>query len=459
MINSLSRSLLMWLLIPLLAVALFNVWTTYKTASEVADLRSDQSLLGSARNIAESIRVIDGIVESPIPPSALESFASDTPDIVAYSVTTGDGKLVAGNPTLTAPTSALHSLGPIYFKTVFRGLPVRAVGLSQPLIAASGDAHAFVIVAQTQVGHDRLVRSLWVKSLRDQALLIIFAGGLALYGLTRGLGPLNALGREIMARDARNLSPVDTKGVQRELRPLVGALNGAFAKVEGQVASQRRFVANAAHQLRTPLAVLKTQAQVGLRASETTAKDEALASIATSIGTMSRLVTQLLSLARAEQGHALLHKERVNMAEVVREAVEASLPQSFAKEQDLGVEAGNAPIFVFGHANLLRELVLNLIDNALRYSPSKSSVTVRLSNTEKTVVISVEDAGPGIAEPARLKAFDRFERTGTKASDGNGLGLAIVREITGAHQGQVELSERVPPPGLVVRVTLPAFPA
>jgi len=210
--------------------------------------------------------------------------------------------------------------------------------------------------------------------------------------------------------------------------------------------------------LRTPLAVLKTQAQVGLRAGETAAKNEALASIATSIGTMSRLVTQLLSLARAEQGHALLHKERVNVADVVREAVEASLPQSFVKEQDLGVEAGNGPIFVFGHANLLRELVLNLIDNALRYSPSKSSVTVRLLSTEQSVVISVEDAGPGIAEQARIKAFDRFERTGTKASDGNGLGLAIVREITGAHQGQVELSERVPPPGLVVRVTLPAFP-
>ncbi|MDE2385966.1 MAG: sensor histidine kinase N-terminal domain-containing protein [Alphaproteobacteria bacterium] len=453
--RSLKSALLAWLLLPLAVVGLFNVWTTYRSALDLADLRSDQALLASARSIAESLHMSDGQPEAPIPPAALELFATGTPDKVVYRVSTKAGTLLAGNPGLTLPAQDSLSLSPHFFDTSLSGERLRAVGLAQPVFSGGAEETINVLVAQTRAGHDQFVSGLWLKSLRDQGLLIGAAGLLALYGLSRGLRPLNRLGRQLAARDARNLAAVDATDVHAELLPLVAAINGALAKVEAQVASQRRFIANAAHQLRTPLALLRTQAQVGLRASRVRPKDEALQAVAQSTVTLSRLVTQLLSLARAEQGPSLLRKEPVDLAGLMRQVVEAHLAASFARDQDLGLEGAGSSVMVFGHASLLREMLGNLIDNALRYAPERATITLRLREQGGEAQITVEDNGPGLSAAALAKPFERFERGEARQQDGSGLGLAIVQEIVRAHEGTITLAARPGGPGLVVRIVLP----
>ena len=453
--NSLRRQLLFWMLLPLAAAAMFNVWTSYQDALTLADLTADRALLASARVIAENINASDGIIEANIPPSALELFVSDTRDVVTYQVRAPDGQLLAGNPDLKTPPDDLTSFVPIYFTTIHRGNPVRAVALGQPVISKNGGGMASVIVAQTESGHDALVNSLLKKVMRDQILLSVVAIVLALFGLRQVLAPLGRLSRIIKDRDGRNFAPIPTPAVQTELRPLVDALNAALQGIEAQVANQRRFVANAAHQIRTPLALLKTQSLVGQQTKSGREKDEALTAIGKNVDGLSRLATQLLNLARAEQGSNLLRKEEVDLNAITRSAVEAMLPISFERDIDLGFEGPDEAISFIGHASLLREAITNLIDNALRHTLGGGFVTVRIRQVAELVVIAVEDTGPGIAEAERDQVFERFHRGSNTVGDGSGLGLAIVREIAAAHDGTIELATREPPPGLLVRLTLP----
>jgi len=453
--NSLRRQLLFWMLVPLASVAIFNVYTSYRDARIFADLATDRALLASARVIAENISTSSSIIEANIPPSALELFVSEVHDVVVYQVRAPNGVLIAGNPELKAPALDLSDFAPVYFTTTYRNNEVRAVALGQPIIAQNNGGIASVVVAQTQAGHDATIRNLLNKTLRDQLLLGAVAILLALYGLHRGLAPLSRLSRFIQMRDAKNFSPIPLETAQRELHPLIEALNTALQGVESQVSSQRRFVANAAHQIRTPLALLKTQSLVGQQADGLSDKNEALIAIGKNVDGLSRLATQLLNLARAEQGPDLLRKERVDIAAITHSAVEAMLPASFARDIDLGFEGGDDQIELVGHSSLLREAITNLIDNALRYTPKGGMVTVRLRKLSELVVIAVEDNGPSIPEAERVAVFDRFHRGMNTQGDGSGLGLAIVREIAFAHNGSVELADREPQPGLVVRIMLP----
>ena len=454
--KSLRRGLLGWLVFPLAAVVCFNVWTTYRNAAITADLVTDRTLLASARAIAERIRQTDGVLEAPIPPSALEMFASSPPDRVVYRVTTPRGQLIAGYPDAIVPPQAPKGFEPVYFNAAFRDEPVRAVAIAQPIVTIENAGNAVVAVGQTLRSHDSLKTSLWLKALRDQVLLVVVAGALALFGLHRGLAPVMKLRDEVMERDPSVLQPFSTETIQVELRPLVEALNEAFVRIQRQIATQRRFVANAAHQLRTPLALLKTQATVGLRESETSQKDEALAAIDKTVGLMARLSSQLLSLARAEQGRASLRREDVEFSEIARGAIESLVDLALARNIDLGFEHDGRPHIVLGHAMLLRELVANLIENALRHTPIGATVTAKLSGDARDMVFSVEDNGPGIPAAERERVFERFYRLVGTEGEGTGLGLAIVREIVLSHDGNIELADRAPPPGLAVRVRLPA---
>ncbi len=327
------------------------------------------------------------------------------------------------------------------------------------LLPASGTGEVLVTVAETLLGRDRLVGDLWRKSLRDQLLLLSVAGLLVLLGLNRGLAPMLRLRDEVQKRDPSALEPFALDSVQRELQPLVGAINDAFLRVRNLLATQRRFVANAAHQLRTPLALLKTQALVGLREVDTAAKSEALAGVDRSIDALTRLVNQLLALARAEQGSRALLKSPLDFCDVVRETLERLAGLALARNIDLGFdESGVIRARVIGHAALLQELVFNLVDNALRYSPRGATVNVFLHEAENESCLRVEDNGPGIPLSERQKVFERFYRLHGSEVEGTGLGLAIVHEIVTAHDGRIAIGERQPPPGLSVEIRLPAAP-
>lgn len=455
--RSLRRDLLLWLVLPLVAVVSVNVWTAYTSAVATADLITERTLLASARVIAEAIHSQDGLIEAPIPPSALEMFAGDEPDRVVYRVLGPKGDLIAGYPDSLVPPQAPTDVAPVVFSGRFREAPIRAVAIVQPLVnGASAGSKATVVVGQTLHAHDRLVTGLWISALRSQVVLVVAASLLAAFGLRRGLAPVMRLRDAVRERDPAVLNPFSTANVQTELRPLVEALNEAFARVQRQITTQRRFVANAAHQLRTPLTLLKTQATVGLREADGQAKDEVLVGINAAVDRMTHLANQLLALARAEQGGTALRRDIVDLQPIARAALEDLAVMAVAHGIDLGLDSGGEPLLLLGHATLLRELVMNLIDNAIRYTPAGGVVTAHLARRADAIAFSVEDTGPGIPAAEREAVFERFYRRIEGGGDGSGLGLAVVKEIVQSHDGRVSLRDRADGgTGLVVTVEFP----
>jgi len=242
--------------------------------------------------------------------------------------------------------------------------------------------------------------------------------------------------------------------VQTELRPLVGALNDHMERVQNQMAAQRRFVANAAHQLRTPLALLSTQASVAAREDDATRRDEALLALRDSTRQVTRLASQLLTLSRAEPGSRRPRHDRLDLSDAARKILADHAEEALGRDIDLGLEV-DGPVSVVGDATMLREMVVNLVDNALRYTPSGGTVTVTVSRRDAHAELLVRDSGPGIAEQERSQVFERFYRVmGTKA-EGSGLGLAIVKEVVEGAGGSVSLGQSRDG-GLLVRVRLPA---
>jgi two-component system sensor histidine kinase TctE len=243
--------------------------------------------------------------------------------------------------------------------------------------------------------------------------------------------------------------------VQSELRPLIEAFNQALARVENYILSQRRFVSNAAHQLRTPLAVLKIQAAAGRRDRSIAAKDEALGAIDSGLDRLTRLVNQLLTLARAEAHGVALRKELLDFVATARDATARLAPLALETGIELAFYADYQQIPLLGHAALLQEMIANLVENAVLYSPSDGSVAVRLKRTGDLIRLIVEDNGPGIPVEECTRVFERFYRCSGSHVDGTGLGLSLVREIVAAHGGRIVLGDRAPLPGLAVEISLP----
>jgi two-component system sensor histidine kinase TctE len=245
--------------------------------------------------------------------------------------------------------------------------------------------------------------------------------------------------------------------VQSELRPLVYALNDQMAKVQSLVAAQKRFVSNAAHQLRTPLALLSTQASVALREKDAEKRDSALQALNRSIRHVARLAGQLLTLSRAEPVNSRSRQDRVDLVAAAREALANHMGEALARGLDLGLEADVA-VWVRGDAPMIREMVVNLIDNAVRYTPDNGIVTAAVREEQGKAVFTVADSGPGIPVEERARVFERFYRVAPAQGEGSGLGLSIVQEVVEGAGGKVLLGE-AEEGGLLVTVELPLAPA
>lgn len=447
--ESLYTQLLVWVLLTLLGVLTLNIYFSMRQAVQISSIVTDNTLMGSARMIAEAVRTDEqGNVTVEIPPAALENFANGYGDRVYYSVRTAWGTMIAGYSELEAPPVSGQG------RTMrFRNEEVRALAIEHPVIGLEKDGTISVTVAVTLNGETDLARRLWTSDFLNQFLLVIVAGVVTLLGLKRGLAPLMRLREAVIASRRERLEPFDPGSVQTELRPLVQALNDYMARVQRQMASQRRFVANAAHQLRTPLTLLTTQASVAARESDEERRRDALNALIRSTRQASRLAEQLLTLTRAEPGSRTPRAERIDMAEVARLVLEAQAEDALKRGIDLGLEGeGEAP--VVGDGTMLREMVVNLVDNALRYTPTGGEVTVRVAHLDGDVVLTVDDNGPGIPEEERDHVFERFYRIMGTQAEGSGLGLAIVREVVEGAGGTVMLGT-ANAGGLSVRVRLP----
>lgn len=448
-VRSLRLQLLAWVVLPLAGLLAVNLWTSRNSAIATADLVTDRMLLGSAKAIAEQVSMTDGVLDATVPPAAIELFDTGDRDSVYYRVETAEGRLLTGYPDLPIPPpKSSRSI-----EAAYRGQLLRLRAYRHPIIGAGEDSPVRVTVGITLAGHDAMVRRLWLNAFLQQLMLVVIAGVFVLLGLRRGLAPLLKLRDAVRSRKKTDLSPFSVPEVQSEILPLVDALNAYMGRVQAQMAAQRRFVANAAHQLRTPLALLSTQASYALREKGSEAREEALLALQTSTRRLARLAEQLLTLSRAEPGSRRPRADRIDLMAEARQVLEDHAPIAVKHRIDLGLD-GSGTVIVGGDATMLREMIVNLVDNALRYTPEGGSVTVRVAEEGGMALLSVSDNGPGIPAAEREHVFERFYRIAGSEEHGSGLGLAIVREVADNTRGRVTLSD-TPGGGLTVEVSLP----
>ena len=458
--SSLRRQLLAWVLFPLMGAVGVDAWLSFKSAVDTASEVQDRLLVGSARMIAEQISFEDGSFQHQIPPAALELFQSEESDRIFYRVTTGTGQLLSGYSDLPNPARGFAAETPYFFFTVMRDKPVRVVAMLQSVIGNPSALPVTVEVAQTTNAHTRLTNRLWLQSLKQQLLILALVSVLIMFGLNRGLAPLRALRNLLNARAPGTLQPVVFSGMPTELTPLVDALNDYIRRLEEHANAHSVFIQNAAHQLRTPLAVLTTQISDAQRADTPTSRSESLAAARQTLQHAVRLVNQLLMLSAADALQPWSDDDvatHCNLATIVQVALENLAALAHAKQIDLGFETKGLAPLVQARAVAVREIVMNLVDNAIRYTPAGGVVTVRVATTKDQATLEVEDNGSGIPAANWERVFDRFYRMDDRNTDGSGLGLAIVREFVTKAGARVWLALPSTGQGLVVNVAFPTW--
>ncbi len=456
MARSLRSHLLAWLLGPLALLLAFNIALTLANAHKTAAVVNDRMLLGSARMIGQHVSYEDGLLEAEIPPAALELFQSGAGDEIFYRIARPDGRLVAGYTDLPGPPHRPEPDAAVYYDATVRGNAVRVVAYAQPVFGAPDD-WVLIEVADTLRASGSLAQAIASHTLWQQAVLVALATLLGLASLRRAIAPLLRLRSQVLGRPAGTLEPLDTRRVPSELRSLADALNDYVGRLAQHMSAHRRFIGNAAHQLRTPLALLNTQAEYALGSADPESRELALSSMRESIRHSNRVVNQLLTLSVAEDGTPpAASGAEVDVRAVVRRVVEEMAPMAQSKAMDLGFEGPPSEARVRADPAMLKELVVNLVDNALRYTPRGGRVTACVEIIPGAVELRVEDDGPGIPEAERERVFERFYRLTHEVADGCGLGLAIVREIAATSGASVTLRDGPAGKGLAAIVRFPA---
>ncbi len=440
MTSGLRRRLLVMLIAPLLLLALINAWFDYRSADNVA-LQQDQRLLALVPLLADSVIAEGAKLNDPpvlLLAPALEEFLNGP--AAAFALCDPDGKLLRG-------ADWLCGLGPATQEAEFHseeqgGATWRIVRQRQQT-AVLGEV--VVTVADGSDPRQQWARSILIKVLLPNLVLLAAAAFAVRWAVERALRPLLELREAVETRSPRDLSSIDETASPEEVRPLVNSLNRLFALVNAQAESQRRFIADAAHQLRTPLAGLQAQVEAWAQAASTANADGSVALPAEQVRKLrsatrrtSQLANQLLALSRADA--RAIHAQPmqpVDLKALCEDILEQHLDAASAKHIDLGLDA--QPVQVMGHEWLLRELLSNLVDNAVKYTAPQGTVTIRCQPRDAAALLEVEDDGPGIPAGERQHAVERFYRVHGTQGEGNGLGLAIADEIAHAHHSHLVL--------------------
>jgi two-component system sensor histidine kinase TctE len=464
-LGSLRNQLLRWLIMPLVALVALNAVSLYRDALDAADLAYDRSLLASTRALAERVSVRDGKVVADVPYVALDSFETDTLGRIFYRVGGLNGETVSGYGDLppvpgNVKRSELYPALVRFYHADYNGEPVRIAALLQPVYDDSMRGIALIQVGETLDARRALSRRILLNTLLRQALMVLAVATLVWFAVRLVLQPLMRLKQVVETRAVSDLSDVDEAMVHREVRPLVAAMNGTMARMQGLIASQRRFIADASHQLRTPLTVLKTQAELALRENDPAAMQAIVRSIAATTDSTVHLANRLLTLARIEHGNGSAASFPVSLAALAQQVgLELALP-AVQKNIDLALEADDGDgTTVQGQEMLLHELLTNLTDNAIRYTPPGGGVLLRVCRVPGGVLLQVQDSGPGIDEAEYEKVFMPFYRSQAALETnpgGTGLGLAIVRDIATLHGATLSMGRADGGHGLKIGVLFPA---
>ena len=442
-VRSLRAHLLRMLLPPIAALLALGAVVAYYPSAEPTTEAYDQALIDIGIALGAHIRVLPSEYRFDLPSAVEQVLRTDRYDLIFYRVLSPSGLHIAGDPSLPLPPGDAPA-----HNTIFNGQRVRVVSVHSPC----GSTQCTILVGETTNKRAQAAREFLLTSMLPGILIAFATLVIVWFGVKRGLWPLARLSEELKARSPRDLRPIDVAGAPEETRPLVTALNGLLEEVAHSAQNQQRFLADAAHQLRTPLAGLRAHTELALAQPLPESCRAHLEQVHQATIRTARLANQLLALARAEPG-ARGGSAEVNLRSLVEGEADSWVHQALARDIDLGFELEAAP--VIGDALLLREALVNLVHNAIQYSHSGGHVTVRTGRRDGCSFAEVEDDGPGIAAQERERVLERFYRAPGTPGTGSGLGLAIVREIAGGHGARMELGAGAGARGCRVALTFP----
>ncbi|QCP54559.1 sensor histidine kinase [Trinickia violacea] len=458
---NLRAQVTLWLLLPLLALLVFDAWLTYQRAMSAAHAAFDRTLDVSLRAIRDGIRLRDGEIEVDLPYLALEMFESDAGGKIYYVIRDETGLAVTGYQDLPLPAERdATGHGPRFFNATYREQSLRMAVLRVAVhdVPSAQTRFVWVLVGETIEPREALARDILIGSLVQEVLLTALAIAIVWLGVGLGLRPLKRFSATVSSRSDGDPAPLDNTDLPSEVAPLVESINQYIGRMQQMQTARRRFFADAAHQLKTPLAVIQAESELAMCESAPPGVERHLRRLNGAVRHAGKAVQQLLSLSRLDTDCAYVATlAGVPLHQVARSATLDWSPVARARGIDLGLEQ-EVKVHVLGRADLLVELIGNLIDNAIRYAGDGSVITVRVGcDIAGRPSLAVIDDGPGISPAERDAVFERFYRgTASQAADGNGLGLSIVREIARVHRAQASI-DTTPGGGATVIVTFPSM--
>ncbi|MBC8948261.1 sensor histidine kinase [Xenorhabdus sp. TS4] len=457
----LFHQLLLFFGVPLLLLGCASVYSQYISVRNAAMLAYDRTLLASARTVAERLSVRDHNLIVDVPYVVLDSFERNTNDRLYYQVISPEGKTISGYDDLpripqNIQRSSLYTALAYFYNAEYKGQPIRVVGLYQPVNEGNIMGMALILVAETVNSRQYMANQLLLSSLVNQGAVVLLTLLLAYILLKLLLKPLRKLSGIMSLRSANDLTPLPNILPWSELAPLLQSFNRYIGRLELMVGRQERFSADASHQLRTPLAVLKTQVAVACGSQDPEQRDNILTAIDKSLDNMILLTDRLLQLSqlKVHEKEAIQNYQPVNIVELLQQVCFSRLQPAESKNIDLGYE-GEDVLWIRGDPLLLAEMCANLLDNAIKYTPQMGVVTGRVSimADKKQAFLEIDDSGPGIDQKDICQSLMAFNRLDNAAGlEGTGLGLTIVKEICRYHNATLQLLPSEVLGGLLVRI-------
>ena len=448
--TSLRNQLFSWLLVLLLPLIFISAIAGYYLASQYTNLAYDKSLYRTALALADQVSLEALGAQVNLPQVAKDLLEFDEDDDVYFRILGPRGDLIDTHNDLPLPNTYPKADQTQYYYATLSGEKLRVVIYTLPIssetVASTSQNSVYVMVGESLTKRAEMANEILFSMLIPQLIMIVLVSGLLFFGIKRGLHPLDKLKTDLSERNLNDLSPIDNSKVPTELRPLLNAFNDLLARVSGGISKEQRFIADAAHQLKTPLAGLKTQAELALREKNPDKIAHALGQINQASGNLSHMINQLLVLSKTEPDSATyLTFAPVDLCQLAQSVTGDWVAAALQKNIDLGFEstgllAGNKTAIVDGNALLLRELMNNLIDNAIRYTLAGGRITVGIRQENKTTIFYVQDNGIGLAAENQALVFERFYRVLGTQQEGCGLGLTIVHEIAERHHATVSVT-------------------
>ena len=451
-VHAIRTRLVLLLLIPLSLIAVVASLETFLTSRKTADELYDKTLLAVMFTVSENVLASNGDLLSE---NVLEVLTENLGDQFFYHVA-GPGNVFvtgyAGYPPLP-PDVELEGGLPHFYDGNYQGKPVRVVTIRQLISERNLNGWITVTAWQSINTREALSYRLFGQSLLRLGLLVASAGLIVWFAVRIGLKPLRNLQDAVEKRSSSDLSPI-RRSVPIEVQSLVQSMNALFGKVQQSIDLRERFIADAAHQLRNPIAGLKAQAEVAANAKTREDMRDRVGDIVTSSDRMSRLVNQLLTSAKIHSVQSGTEsREAFDLVETTREVARRFVPKAMKRNQSLEFLSAENPVVVTANKTLIEEAISNLIDNALAHNPEKTRVTVDVAANDVAVIASVEDDGVGIADADFEKVLEPFVN-GVTSTSGSGLGLAIARDVMEQHGGEIQLAPSSKGKGLRSEITL-----